>query len=97
MSGVLCNIYRSSKKEGMYLYVDNKDDLEKVPEELFGVFGKPVFSMSLLITKDKKLARADAAKVLQEIDEKGFYMQMPPSLIGENGSLIQKNSKLGQL
>ena len=100
MSGTLCNIYRSSKKEGMYLYVDKRDDLEKIPEDLMDFFGKPLFSMSLLITKDKKLARADALKVLQEIAEKGFYMQMPPSIIDTHGTgmadLAKKNTMLSR-
>ena len=97
MSGQLCNIYRSSKKEGMYLYVDKKEDLQRVPEELWRLFGKPEFSMVILIDSNRKLARADAVKVLQEIADKGFYLQMPPTFAGEMSELARKNTKLGQL
>lgn len=97
MTGILCNIYRSSKKEGMYLYVDKRDDLSRIPDELRVFFGKPEFSMLLLMTKEKKLARADAAKVMLEIADKGFYLQLPPADLDERNLLVQKNSKLGQL
>jgi len=35
--------------------------------------------MDMVLTKDKKLARADAQQVLDSIAEKGFYLQMPPA------------------
>ena len=53
--------------------------------------------MTLLVTEEKKLARADASKVLHEIIEKGFYIQLPPSIIDEKIELAKKNNKLGQL
>lgn len=78
MVKILCNIYRSPKEEGMYLYVDRKTDLEPVPEELLRRFGKPELAMAMALTPEKKLARADAGRVLEMIDEQGFYLQMPP-------------------
>ncbi|MCP1365046.1 YcgL domain-containing protein, partial [Halomonas sp. BBD48] len=42
-------------------------------------FGQPVSLMTLLLTEDKALARADAGKVMAAIDEQGFYLQMPPA------------------
>ncbi len=75
----ICTIYRSSRREGMYLYVDKKDDLAKVPEALLEQFGKPQHAMVLLIDRDRKLARADAGKVLDAIAEHGYYLQMPPA------------------
>ncbi|MFB3105055.1 MAG: YcgL domain-containing protein, partial [Pseudomonadales bacterium] len=35
-------IYRSSKRDGMYLYVDRDELLSRVPEELLKRFGRPV-------------------------------------------------------
>ncbi len=80
---LLCEIYRCSKKEGMYLYVDKKDGLNKLPESLVKQAGKTELAMTIIITPDKKLARAKAADVLEAIESKGFYLQMPPSLYGE--------------
>lgn len=77
-------IYRSSRKQEMYLYVDAREDLARVPQALLGRFGKPVEALSLLLTSDRSLARADAAQVLADIEAQGFYLQLPPS--PEDGS-----------
>lgn len=63
----------------MYLFVDAKVDLTPVPEELLAQFGKPVEALSLMLTATRKLARADAARVLECIEEQGFYLQLPPA------------------
>ena len=63
----------------MYLYVDKREALTRVPKELLETFGEPKEVMTLLISSDKKLARVDAEKVLDEIASKGFYLQMPPA------------------
>lgn len=75
---VLCSIYRSSRVEDMYLYVDKKEDLARVPEELLKTFGKPELAMTLVLHPERKLARADVGKVLESIVQNGFYLQMPP-------------------
>jgi uncharacterized protein YcgL (UPF0745 family) len=75
----ICSIYKSSKKDEMYIYVRKADTLSRVPEALLAMFGTPKLFGTLLITPDKKLARAEAAQVLGDIVEKGFYLQMPPT------------------
>ena len=80
---LLCEIYRCSKKEGMYIYVDKKHGLKKLPDALNKQTGKMELAMGLIITPDKKLARANAKDVLEAIEAQGFYLQMPPSLYGE--------------
>lgn len=74
----ICSIYRSSKVEGMYLYVDKTEGLARVPEALMQRFGKPEPAMTLLLNAERKLARANAAEVLQAIADAGFFLQMPP-------------------
>lgn len=76
---LICAVYKSPKKDEMYLYVDKKKGLTDVPDELQEVFGEPIEVMTLLITPEKKLARTDGAKVMAAIAEKGFYLQMPPA------------------
>ncbi len=75
---MLCFIYKSLKKEQLYLYVDKKDDFSKVPEALFNSFGKMEFVMDLELTPERKLAKEDAGKVLDSLKEKGFFVQLPP-------------------
>ena len=74
----ICSIYRSSKEEGLYLYVEKAEGVERVPEQLLSKFGTPQLAMTLLIDEEKKLAKADAKKVLAAIADQGFYLQMPP-------------------
>jgi uncharacterized protein YcgL (UPF0745 family) len=78
---MLCFIYKSLKKEHLYLYVDKKDDFSKVPEELFNSFGRMEFVMDLELTPERKLAKEDAEKVLTSLKEKGFFVQLPPILM----------------
>ena len=62
----------------MYIYVRKSDALSRVPSALLAMFGAPKLFGTLLITSDKKLARAEAQQVLGDVAEKGFYLQMPP-------------------
>lgn len=42
---MFCVIYRSSKRDQTYLYVEKKDDFSRVPEELMKGFGQPQLAM----------------------------------------------------
>jgi uncharacterized protein YcgL (UPF0745 family) len=78
MTKLLCNIYKSRRKEETYLYVSLKEDLSRVPETLLETFGRPELVTKLMLSEDRKLARAEAPKVLAAIEEQGFYLQLPP-------------------
>ncbi|MEH6570504.1 MAG: YcgL domain-containing protein [Halioglobus sp.] len=76
---LICQVYRSPHKPEMYLYVEKSRGYEDVPPALLAQFGEPEALMVLLITPQKKLARANAVEVLAQIEELGFYLQMPPT------------------
>ncbi|KZZ45107.1 MAG: YcgL domain-containing protein [Saccharospirillaceae bacterium] len=78
MTKILCDIYKSLKKDEAYLYVAQKTGLKELPEELLEVFGPAEKTLTIILTEDKKLARAEAVKVMAEIEDKGYYLQMPP-------------------
>ncbi len=63
----------------MYIYVAERDAFSRVPPELLKRFGRPVEAMSIELDADMKLARADAVTVLEQIQQAGFYLQMPPA------------------
>ncbi len=96
VSAMICNIYRSSAKDEMYLYVSKTDLLKKVPEQLLGLFGKPVLVTTMLLTVEKKLSRVKVEDVIKNIAEKGYYLQMPPVLSQEMRALSEKNTKLSR-
>ena len=71
-------IFKGHKKEEMYLYVEQKNGLKSVPDDLLVTFGQTESVMVLLLTKDKKLARVTASDVLAAIEDQGYFLQMPP-------------------
>ncbi|GAA5646642.1 MULTISPECIES: YcgL domain-containing protein [Vibrio] len=74
---MLCSIYKSSKKEGTYLYLPKKDDFSQVPDTLMQMFGKPVFVMMIKMD-GRQLAQVDIEKVKASMNEEGFFLQLPP-------------------
>ncbi|MBX3706626.1 MAG: YcgL domain-containing protein [Pseudomonadales bacterium] len=74
----LVNVYRSSRRQEMYLYVDAAEDLARVPADLLGRFGTPVLVLAIELDAERRLARAEAGQVLARIETAGFYLQMPP-------------------
>ncbi|MDD1613956.1 MAG: YcgL domain-containing protein [Methylococcaceae bacterium] len=73
-----CFIYKSLKKDYLYLYIVNKDDFSKVPDALLNNFGKMEFVMDMELSPERKLAREDAGKVIENLKEQGFFVQLPP-------------------
>jgi uncharacterized protein YcgL (UPF0745 family) len=72
-----CFVYKSIKKADSYIYLNEKDNFQKLPEQLLMLFGKPEFTLEFDLTVDRKLALADAQQVLQSLDDQGYYLQMP--------------------
>lgn len=89
-----CDIYRSSKKDEMYMYIarpnypDHKEPenpFEGVPATVLQAFGKATFVMHLELHQERKLARVNVLHVLDSLQTKGFFIQMPPEgLINPN-------------
>ncbi|MCW9718272.1 YcgL domain-containing protein [Avibacterium sp. 21-599] len=74
---MICAIYKSKKKAGMYLYIAKRDEFSAIPETLRNNFGTPIFVMLFNLKGDKSLINADNLEVLEKIQQQGFYLQMP--------------------
>lgn len=73
-------IYKSRKKDELYLYITTKDDFSDVPQALFDSMGKePIFVMELELSEDKPLARENVVTVMKNLENQGFHVQMPPT------------------
>lgn len=89
-----CEIYKSSKKDEMYIYVarpeqaENQeavDPLSVLSDAMKNAFGRATFVMSLELHVERKLARANVLHVMDSIQTKGFFLQLPPEgLINPN-------------
>lgn len=91
---VICSIYSSTVDSDMYLYVKKEEGLTKVPQDLLEKFGKPRHAMTLLLKPDRKLARVEAAKVIEQLQLKGYYLQLPPPKDPSMQAVHLQNSKI---
>ncbi len=74
-----CYVYRSKHKQGLYLYLVEKDDFSQVPESLLKMLGETTFSFEFDLSENRKLVRAEALEVIRNMKENGFFLQMPPA------------------
>jgi uncharacterized protein YcgL (UPF0745 family) len=75
----ICSIYKSPRKNEMYLYVERSEALKRVPESLLVAFGTPIHTFDLVLTPERQLAREDIALVLANLESQGYHLQMPPA------------------
>lgn len=89
-----CDIYKSSKKDEMYLYVarpdhpiedESADPLACLSDALRVAFGRATHVMHLELSESRKLARVNVLHVMDSLQTKGFFIQTPPEgLINPN-------------
>jgi len=75
-----CWVYRSPRKQEMYLYLADEDAFDKVPQALLERFGEPILVIELELSPERQLAREDVNRVIANLDDQGFHLQMPPQL-----------------
>ena len=75
---MICAVYKSSKKADTYLYLCRRDDFSCVPAELMTLFGKPQFVMLLPLDSRERLALVDKPKLLEALQQQGYFLQLPP-------------------
>jgi len=72
-----CMVYKSQKKDEMYVFIPTTTALSDLPEELLKALGQTKMVMTLKLSPKKKMARGTAATVMKSIEEQGFHLQMP--------------------
>jgi uncharacterized protein YcgL (UPF0745 family) len=75
-----CWVYRSPRKQEMYLYLAEEGGFDCVPEALLKAFGEPQLVIDLELDAQRRLAREDVSKVMANLRSQGFHLQMPPKL-----------------
>jgi hypothetical protein len=97
---MLCAIYKSPKKAQTYLFVKTRDDFSAVPEALMNTFGTPILVTLINLATKEKLAMADLDKVKVNLNEQGFYLQLPPpqeDLLKAHKAMMQAEKNKGDL
>ena len=74
-----CSVFRSSLRDFTYLYLLDNHDFEDLPESLRKVFGKPQLVMNLELHPGRKLAYEDVHRVMANLAERGYHLQLPPT------------------
>lgn len=74
-------VYKSQRKADTYVYLSARDDFARLPESLRSQVGALRFVLDVELTPQRKLAREDAAVVRQNLSERGFHVQFPPSSV----------------
>ncbi|MDN5370044.1 MAG: uncharacterized protein PWP74_1352 [Shewanella sp.] len=75
---MICAVYKSRRKADTYLFIRQKDKFDDIPSALLAVFGPPQLVMLLPLDKRQHLGLADIAKVKAELEQNGYYLQLPP-------------------
>ncbi|NRA55739.1 MAG: YcgL domain-containing protein [Gammaproteobacteria bacterium] len=88
---MICSVYKSTKKADTFLYIAKRDDFSPVPKQLMSTFGRPVFVMMFSLAK-RELSIANKDKVIAQIKEQGFYLQIPPPVVDLLKEFKQDNS-----
>ncbi len=81
-----CAIYMSNKKADTYLYVQEKGNFSRVPADLLSLLGRLDLVMTLELTPDRTLARVDPEQVRQQLETRGYYLQLPPSDVADSSN-----------
>jgi len=74
-------VYRSQRKEDTYVYLAQRDGFEVLPPALAQSLGTLQLVMELPLDARERLARADIDQVRDELGSRGFYLQLPPTVV----------------
>jgi len=73
-----CWIYKGKRRDQTYLYLGAPDATDSVPRELLIAMGPLELVMELKLSDQQPLARANPRKVIRQIQQQGYYLQLPP-------------------
>lgn len=74
-----CYVYKATQKDGLYLYLPAPADqqlLASLPAALTNLLGDLTLVTEFDLT-EKKLVQAEAKQVMEDLCNRGFYLQMP--------------------
>ncbi|MDT8386169.1 MAG: YcgL domain-containing protein [Thiogranum sp.] len=72
-----CVVYKSLKQADYYLFLNRDDEFSRVPDGLKQLLGALVQVVEIDLHPQRKLAQVDVVEVMQQIDARGYFLQMP--------------------
>ena len=76
-----CHIFKSKKKSGYYIFVEDPDKLATLPHDIAQILGPLEFVMNISLDEETRFALSDAETIISAINQHGFYVQLPPGHI----------------
>ena len=73
-----CNVYRCANKAQTYLYLKMGHCIEDLPSDLRQLLGELSQILHLDLNDTSKLAQVKTSDVIENLNEHGFFLQMPP-------------------
>ena len=73
-----CEVYRSNRKAGTYLFVADAEDLGNLPDDLKARLEPLEWVMAIDLAERDTLAATRPATVVDSIESRGFFLQLPP-------------------
>ncbi len=68
-------VYRSSKKDGLYVYVAPGTELAGLPAPVLKQLGEPEVALEFDLSTKQRLSNADINEVRESLENSGFYVQ----------------------
>lgn len=99
MSTLKCDAYRSQHKPDLYLFVEADKDVSTLPDTVQALFEKLELFYTFDLTPGRKMQRESADRVIENIQNQGYHIQMPPpehekENVLEENKIIQASMKL---
>tara|TARA_Y100000994_G_scaffold156998_1_gene128617 strand:+ start:93 stop:341 length:249 start_codon:yes stop_codon:yes gene_type:complete len=73
-----CEVYRSNRKAGTYLFVADAEDLGNLPDDLKARLEPLEWVLAIDLAERETLAATRPATVIDSIESRGFFLQLPP-------------------
>ena len=73
-----CEVYRSNRKAGTYLFVADAEDLGNLPDDLKARLEPLEWVLAIDLAERDTLAATRPATVIDSIESRGFFLQLPP-------------------
>ncbi|MEM7358286.1 MAG: YcgL domain-containing protein [Pseudomonadota bacterium] len=72
-----CYVYKGANRDDHYLYLSSELSNADVPTALLTMLGDLSLVVEFQLHAQRELPQADAEQVMRDIEEQGFYLQMP--------------------
>ena len=74
---MLCHVYKSEVKAEHFLYLPQALEAAELPEPLLALLGDMSKVLEFDLQPERELPNADSAAVLAQLNERGYYLQLP--------------------